>query len=144
MSNGGKNLSKENFTIIQLIISVPLCFAYLLFDAGLIEEFFFRGLLQSRLSSFLKSETGGIIMAAIIFGLVHAPGLYLRGAEGEGVSEQMPFTFWMSYSIVYMSIAGIFLGILYSRTKNLWLVMAVHAMIDLIPNLSEFIKTWHL
>lgn len=129
---------------MQLLTGLPLCFAYLMLDAGLIEEFFFRGLLQSRLSVFLKSSVGGIVCTAFIFGLVHAPGLFLRGAESEGMDEQIPFLFWVAYTIVNMSIAGISLGILYSKTKNLWPVMAVHAMFDLLPNFSEFMKTWHL
>jgi membrane protease YdiL (CAAX protease family) len=117
---------------------------YLILDAGLIEEFFFRGLLQSRLSLFLKSGVGGVVCTAIIFGLVHAPGLFLRGAAGEGMEEQMPFLFWVAYTVVYMSVAGIFLGIVYNKTKNLCLVIVIHAMFDLLPNLPEFIRGWHL
>ena len=41
-------------------------------------------------------------------------------------------------------VAGIFLGIVWQRTKNLWLVMAIHAILDLLPNLEGFIKTWNL
>lgn len=36
----------------------------------------------------------------------------------------------------------LFLGILWERTRNLWLLMAIHAMFDLLPGLSEFIKVW--
>jgi len=75
---------------------------------------------------------------------VHAPGLFFRGAESEGMEEQMPFLFWLAYTIVNMSVAGVFLGIVYSKTKNLWLVIAIHAMIDLLPNFAEFVQTWHL
>ena len=143
-SHGGKNLQAAGFNTQDLMKGLPLCFIYLLFDAGLVEEFFFRGLLQSRLAVILQSQTAGIAITAIIFGLVHAPGLYLRGNAGEGVSEQMPFIFWCCYTIAFMSLAGVFLGIVYSKTKNLWLVMAIHAMIDLIPNSAEFIRNWGL
>jgi uncharacterized protein len=141
-SIGAKPFRNGEFNTRQLFIGLPLCFIYLLFDVGLIEEFFFRGLLQSRLSVLLKSSTGGIIVSAVIFGLVHAPGLYLRGAESEGVSEQLPFIFWAVYTVCYMSVAGIFLGIIFSKTKNLWLVMAIYAMVDLLPNFKEFLTTW--
>ena len=60
------------------------------------------------------------------------------------MEEQMPFLFWAAYTIVYMGITGIFLGIIYYKTKNLWLVMAIHAMVDLLPNFPEFVKTWHV
>jgi membrane protease YdiL (CAAX protease family) len=144
LSNGAKPFRHGEFNTSQLIIGLPLCFIYLFFDAGLIEEFFFRGLLQSRLSASLKSTTGGIIVSAIIFGLVHAPGLYLRGAGSEGIEEQLPFSFFSAYTIVYMSTAGLFLGVIYNKTKNLWLVMAIHAAVDLLPNLDDFIHTWHI
>lgn len=143
-SNGAKPFRNGEFNTSQLIIGLPLCFIYLLFDAGLIEEFFFRGFLQSRLAVLLRSPTGGIIVSAMVFGLVHAPGLYLRGAGSEGIEEQLPFSFFSTYTIVYMSTAGLFLGIIYNKTKNLWLVMAIHAAVDLLPNLDDFIQTWNI
>jgi membrane protease YdiL (CAAX protease family) len=144
LGNGSKPIREGQFNGWQLARGLPLCFLYLFFDAGLVEEFFFRGLLQSRLSVLLKSATGGIIISAIIFGLVHAPGLYLRGAGSEGIEEQLPFNFFAAYTIAYMSIAGIFIGIVYHKTKNLWLVMAIHAMVDLLPNFPGFVQTWHI
>jgi len=143
-SNGAKPIRTGHFSVIQLLTGLPLCFVYLIFDAGLIEEFFFRGLLQSRLSLLLRSSVGGIVCTALIFGLVHAPGLFLRGAQSEGMEEQMPFLFWAAYTITYMSVVGIFLGIIFNKTKNLWLVMAIHAMFDLLPNFPEFVKIWNL
>lgn len=141
---GGKDIQSNSFSNTQFIIGLPLCLVYLVFDAGLIEEFFFRGFLQSRLAVLLKSNTGGIVISAIIFGLVHAPGLYLRGAGSEGIEEQMPFLYFAAYTISFMSIAGVFLGIIYSKTKNLWLVMIIHAMVDLLPNFADFIHTWNI
>lgn len=142
LSNGGKNFRQGNFSAIQLIAGFPLLLIWLFMEVGLVEEFFFRGLLQSRLAVLLKSPAGGIVISGLIFGLAHAPGLYLRGAASEGIEEQLPVHFFAAYTIVYMSIAGIFLGIVYSKTKNLWLVMALHAMVDLIPSFPDFIHTW--
>ncbi|MBI1782709.1 MAG: CPBP family intramembrane metalloprotease [Sphingobacteriales bacterium] len=141
---GGKDIQNGSFSITQFVIGIPLCLIYLVFDAGLIEEFFFRGFLQSRLATLFNSNSGGIVISAIIFGLVHAPGLYLRGAASEGIGEQMPFLYFATYTIAYMSVAGVFLGIIYSKTKNLWLVMILHAVVDIIPNFSDFIATWHI
>ncbi len=142
ISRKSKQLFSGSYSVAELLSSLPLSFLWLALEAGLVEEFFYRGFLQSRLSAVLRSNTGGIILTAVLFGLSHAPGLYLRGAESEGISEQLPFLFWSAYTIAYMSIAGIFLGIIYSRTKNLWLVIALHAMVDLLPNTVEFIQTW--
>lgn len=143
-STGGRNLRNESFSVIQLISASPLIFIWLFFEAGLVEEFFFRALLQTRLVILFKSPAGGIVVSSLLFGLVHAPGLYLRGAGSEGIEESLPFIFFVAYTITYMSMAGIFLGILYHKTKNLWLVMAVHAMADLIPNFKEFAETWRI
>ncbi len=142
-STGGRNFRNESFSVIQFISASPLIFIWLFIEAGLVEEFFFRALLQSRLAILFKSPAGGIVVSSLLFGLVHAPGLYLRGAGSEGIEESLPFIFFVVYTITYMSVAGIFLGILYYKTKNLWLVMAIHAMADLIPNFKEFAETWH-
>jgi len=54
---------------------------------GVVEEFFFRVLFKSRLAAMLKSELGGIVVRSLRFGLIHAPGLYLRtGVTQEGQS----------------------------------------------------------
>ena len=39
-----------------------------------------RVLLQERLAAVLRSPWGGLVVAAVLFGLVHAPGFYLRPA----------------------------------------------------------------
>lgn len=137
------NFRHYAFSSASFFWELPLCFLYLLLDVGLIEEFFFRGLLQSRISALLQSPSGSIIISSLIFGLVHAPGLYLRGAGSEGIEEPLPFPFFAFYTIVFMSMAGLLMGMLYRNTKNLWLVMIIHAMIDLVPNFTAFHATWH-
>lgn len=144
LRNGSRSIPNRDFNIKQILIGLPLTLLWYFIEAGLIEEFFYRGILQSRFTILLKSSTGGLVIAAVIFGLSHAPGLYLRGAKSEGVDGQLPFLFSCSYTIVYMSVAGIFLGIVWNKTKNLWLLMALHAMVDLLPNISEFIHTRHI
>lgn len=142
LSNGGKPIRNGGFSIQQLSLAIPLTFLWLFIEAGLVEEFFYRVILQSRISVLLKSSTAGIVISALIFGLSHAPGLYLRGAESEGVGEQLPFLFWSAYTIAFMSVASIFLAIVWQRTKNIWIVAFLHAMVDLLPNTDDFISTW--
>lgn len=143
-STGAETLRQSHFTSSQLMIAIPTTFVWLYIEAGLIEEFFFRALLQSRLAALIKSEWGAILMGGLIFGLARVLGLYLRGAESEGISEQLPVWFWLSYCVVNMSIGGIFLGIIWSKTKNIYLVMFLHAMVDLLPNVGAFIHTWKI
>lgn len=144
LSGGAKPVRDGQFSTHQLLIGLPLLFSWLFIETGLIEEIFFRAVLQSRIAVLLKSPVAGIVISGLIFGFAHAPGLYLRGAESEGISEQLPFIFWAAYTISAMSVAGIFLGIVWQRTKNLYLVMALHAMVDLLPNFAEFVHSWHL
>ncbi|QEC68938.1 CPBP family intramembrane metalloprotease [Panacibacter ginsenosidivorans] len=145
MSNGGKHFREGNFSFAQMLAGFPLLFIWLFLEVGLVEEFFFRGLLQSRMSALLKSNAGGILISGLIFGLAHAPGLYLRGfGETEGITESLPFAFWAAYTVCTMSVGGIFIGIIWSKTKNLYLIMAIHAMLDIIPNFANFVHTWKL
>lgn len=143
-SGGAAPLRNGQFSKQELIYGLPLLFSWLFFEAGLVEEFFFRALLQSRISVLTKSPIAGIIISGLIFGLAHAPGLYLRGAASEGISEQLPFSFWAAYTISAMSVAGMFLGVVWQRTKNIYLIIALHAIVDLLPNLDEFVKTWQI
>ncbi len=126
-----------------LIAGVPLVYLLLLLEVGLVEEFFFRVLLQSRLALWLRSEVGGIVVMALLFGLAHAPGLYYRsGATQEAVGTHPSWLMAIGYSIVITSVAGFFLGVLWARTRNLLLLMIVHAAGDFIPNFVSMLKTW--
>jgi uncharacterized protein len=44
-------LRQGKFTAHQLLLGLPLCFAWLTIEVGLVEEFFFRALVQSRLAA---------------------------------------------------------------------------------------------
>ena len=112
---------------------------------GVVEEFFFRVLLQSRLSAALRSELGGIVLMSLIFGLVHAPGLYLRtSATQEGLAAHPSLLMAVGYSIVITSVAGFFLGVLWARTRNFLVLILVHAATDLLPNTLPTLRAFHL
>jgi membrane protease YdiL (CAAX protease family) len=124
-----------------LLVGIPLAGGWLLIEAGLVEEFFFRALLQSRLSAWLQSEVGGVVLASLLFGLAHAPGLYYRtGKTLEAVGPNPSWLMAVGYSIVIISVAGFFLGVLWTRTRNLPLLVVVHAAADLVPNLAQITK----
>ena len=42
-------------------------------EAGLVEEFFFRWYLQSRLAAWTGSQVSAVLLGALVFGLAHAP-----------------------------------------------------------------------
>ena len=143
VSSGGAAFRHGHFTIYQLLLGLPLCFIWLLFEVGLVEEFFFRALLQSRLAAWFKSEVSGVILMSLVFGLAHAPGfIFRRAGEMEGLGSIPGALDAIAYSIVVLAISGIAFGVIWARTKNLFALMLVHAAGDLLPNFGDFINTW--
>lgn len=143
MGGGAAPLRKGEFTADQLAIGLPLCFAWLFIEAGLVEEFFFRAVVQTRCAAWFKSEVSGVALMALCFGLAHAPGFILRHAGlEEAIGANPSAADSIAYSIVVLSVGGIFFGVVWSRTKNLFAVMFIHAATDLFPNLKQFVETW--
>jgi membrane protease YdiL (CAAX protease family) len=136
-------IRRGELNALQLVVGLPLCFLWLLIETGLVEEFFFRGLLQTRCAVWFKSEVSGVAIMALLFGLAHAPGFILRGAAlEEEIGPNPSAADAIAYSIVILSVGGIFFGVVWARTKNLWAVMIIHAATDLLPNLTRFVHTW--
>jgi membrane protease YdiL (CAAX protease family) len=142
-SGGGASFRQGHFTAYQLFLGLPLCFIWLFIEAGLVEEFFFRGLVQSQMAAAFKSETSGVVLMSLIFGLAHAPGFIFRHAgEVEGLGANPTSLDAIAYSIVVLAVSGITLGVIWARTKNLFALMLIHAAGDLLPNFGSFVRTW--
>ena len=127
----------------ELWLALPVCFVWLAVEAGLVEEFFFRGLVQSRLSAFFSSEITAVALMSLTFGIAHAPGFIFRhGGEVEGLGANPSALTALAYSVVVVAPSGILFGVIWARTRNLFVAIAVHAAGDLLPNLSTFIELW--
>jgi uncharacterized protein len=143
VSGGGAAFRREHFTAFELLVGLPLCFMWLLLEVGLVEEFFFRALVQSQLAAVFKSDVSGIVLMSLIFGLAHAPGFIFRHAgELEGLGPHPSALDAVAYSIVVLAVSGIAFGVIWARTKSLFALMLVHAAGDLLPNFGSFIRTW--
>ena len=143
LSGGGAAFRHEHFTPFELLIGLPLCFVWLLLEVGLVEEFFFRALVQSQMAASFRSETSGIVLMSLIFGLAHAPGFIFRHAgELEGLGPHPGSLDAIAYSIVVLAVSGITFGVIWARTKNLFALMVIHAAGDLLPNFGSFVRTW--
>jgi membrane protease YdiL (CAAX protease family) len=143
LGGGAAPLRHGEFKASQLAIGLPLCFAWLFIEAGLVEEFFFRALVQARLAAWFKSEVSGVALMALVFGLAHAPGFILRHAGiEEAIGANPSPSDSIAYAIVVLSVGGIFFGVVWARTKNLLAMMFIHAATDLLPNLKEFVGIW--
>jgi membrane protease YdiL (CAAX protease family) len=144
LGSGLSDIGHAHMAATKLAIGVPFIFIWLALEAGVVEEFFFRVLLQARLSAVLRSELGGIVLMALLFGLAHAPGLYLRSAlTHEGLGSHPSFLLAVGYSIVVTSVAGFFLGSLWARTRNFAAVVLIHAAGDLLPNFLPMLHSLH-
>ena len=145
LGRGLHDIRSAHFPVWVIALAAPLSFAWLLIEVGFVEEFFFRVLLQERLAALLRSPWGGLVLAALLFGLVHAPGLYLRtAATQESLGPHPSLLMAVGYSIVMTSLAGLFVGVLWMRTKNFAVVIIVHAAGDFLPNLVPWVRAFHM
>lgn len=120
-----------------------LGFAWLVVEVGLVEEFFFRALVQERAAALLRSEVGGLVVMSLVFGLAHAPGLYLRtAATQEGLGANPSLLAAVGYSVVVTSVGGLLFGVLWARTRNLALLCLMHAAFDLVPDLAPWLRAF--
>jgi uncharacterized protein len=99
--------------------SSPLTVLGILFFTAWPEEFLFRGLLQNLLSRAMKNQWAGLIAASIVFGFSHI--------------FHAPFPNWKY--VLLASIAGLFYGHCWIRTRSLLPGALVHALVDI---------SWHI
>jgi CAAX protease family protein len=124
-----------------LVWAAPAAFIWLALEAGLCEEFLFRAVLQTRLAAVLKTEAGAVVTGALLFALAHVPGLYLRGHPGVDGYSTDPVQV-IAFTVALLSPIALLFGTLWARTRSLLLIVLLHAAVDVLPNLAEFIRTW--
>lgn len=134
-------IQAEHPTFATLAWVAPVSFAWIAVEAGFNEEFLFRALLQTRLSALFQSPWAGVIVTSLLFGLAHAPGLFLRGGPGVDGWSTDPLQV-IAHTIATLSPMGLLFGLIYARTKSLLLVALLHGLVDVLPNMADFIRTW--
>ena len=104
----------------------------LLLTAGFTEEFFFRGVLQTRLARWWRADLWAVLATAALFGLYHFPYVFLDS------SSQLHGHVWGSLEECgYDALAGVAIGLVYWRArKNLFAAVAVHVLIDALPAMT--------
>lgn len=135
------NIAKLNPTPMVLVWGITGAFVWNALEAGLCEEFLFRAALQSRFAAWFKSNAAAIVATSLLFGLAHAPGLYLRGGPGVDGWSTDPIQV-VAFTIATLSPLSILFGVLWARTRSLLLVVLLHACVDVLPFSSEFISIW--
>jgi membrane protease YdiL (CAAX protease family) len=128
-----------------ILLGTLLAFAWMSLEAGLVEEFFFRWYLQSRLAAWTGSQLSAALVAALVFGLAHAPGMILRGAgvqEGLGATPSIAQS--LAYSIAVPGVAGLTFALLWARTRSFIPLVLLHGFIDALSNTASFMDKWQL
>jgi len=100
------------------LLAVGMFFA-VLWVLALGEEFFFRGLLQQWMTTWLASEWAGLIATSILFGAVH---LWFRD-----------FPNWRLALLA--AVAGVFYGLAFRQARSIRASMVTHALV---------VTTWRL
>lgn len=136
-----KEISGIPPTFGTMIWALPLGYLWMTLEAGVTEEFLFRAVAQTRFTAWLNSAWAGVILTAVIFGLAHAPGLFMRGGPDVDGWSTDPFQV-LAHTIAVLSPIGLLFGLIYARTKSLLLVILLHGLVDWLPNLADFVETW--
>jgi membrane protease YdiL (CAAX protease family) len=96
----------------RISVLVVVTFFGSLWVLALSEEFLFRGLLQQWMASWLNSQWGGLLAAAMVFGTVH---LWMR-----------PFPNWRN--AILAGILGVLCGLAFRQARSIRASMVTHAL----------------
>jgi membrane protease YdiL (CAAX protease family) len=123
---------RQTFMSGEAVYLLPLSFLLSVATAATTEEFFFRGLLQSRVHRATGSAWFAILLSTLAFAAFHVPYAYTR--PGWGVMGQVgPAVVAAAETGVPY---GLILGLLYARSGNsLPLVIATHALVNATPGM---------
>ena len=118
----------------KALVAFPLVLALMLATAAFTEEFFFRGVLQTRLSNLFKSNVVAVIVTAAFFGVYHLPYAYLNPNWPSQGDWGAAWTAAMSQG----GIMGLLLGVVYLRSRNNLLAPVVlHALVNSLPAMAQ-------
>lgn len=136
-----RELGGTGANVPVMIAAIMASFVWNSVEAGLCEEYLFRGVLQGRLADALRSRTAAVLLTSVIFALAHAPGLYLRGGPGVDGWSTDPLQV-AAFTIATLAPLSILLGVIYARTRSLTLVILLHGSIDTLPHAAEMVRIW--
>ena len=119
-------LSQEHVSVSTVLNLLLYCFFI-----GVVEEFLCRGwLLNEFLERFSDTKKGvikSIVLSSLVFGAIH----FTNMIDGQGFAE----TF---VQVINASVSGMFLALVYYKTKNIWTVVTMHAIWDFSLLLMDF------
>lgn len=115
--------ASEHLGIAKTTVSTAY-FAFLVAWAGAGEELYFRGYVQGSLRK-RRSARYAIVVAAALFAVRHYMQMLL-------LLPKYPI-FAASAWVLMGFLLGIVLGLLYEKTRSLWVPVAIHYLFNIIP-----------
>jgi membrane protease YdiL (CAAX protease family) len=123
-------------TVPEQYLQLPsswLLFVMLNVLVGIAEEFSVRGYFQNKVIAVLGGESRlrvglGVLTASVTFGVLHAPGALLTGTSATAVAG----------IVLSRSVTGVFFGLFYELTRNVYFVALLHALGNTWPLLIDW------
>lgn len=114
----------------EIVYLLPLAIVLLLVTAAFAEEFFFRGVLQTRLAALCRSSLWAVLITSVVFALYHFPYTYFDpGWPSAGNPADA-----LGLALMNGIPGGLILGWVFVRAQgNLVAPIITHALIDVIP-----------
>lgn len=106
-----------------------------LIAAAIPEEVFYRAILQTRIEK-RSGWLAGILISAVLFALFHFPSRMLLASGVEGTAGNILSVSLGTLAPVFLM--GIIFGLLWKRYRNIYLLVALHYGIDLLPPIASF------
>lgn len=114
------------FSSGRFMYAFPLGFLIMFLTAGFTEEFFFRGILQTKLTETCGSKAIGVFVSAFFFGLYHLPYAYLL----KSWPSHGNLTAALSEGVLMTAVIGLLIGLAYARYQNLLVPIVIHSMMN--------------
>ncbi|HEY1115162.1 MAG TPA: CPBP family intramembrane glutamic endopeptidase [Chitinophagaceae bacterium] len=139
LTPGGRYITSGALSAPGLFQALLAGFGLALLLAGFFEEFFFRAVLQTRLSAYFGSHFTGIVTASLLFSLYHLPFQFFGSGPAAG-----NFSYALANVFSEALVTAPILGILWARTQNLVAPVLVHSLIDAINGVPRMAAMFNL
>lgn len=116
-------------------VALGVAFAFL--NAGIPEEFVYRGLLQTRLEA-SWGRVAAVVVSVAFFVAWHLPTRYVHAHGVEGQAGDLVSV--LLGTGVPVGIVGLIFALAWDRWRNLPALIAIHAGIDTIPIVSSMLQ----
>ena len=115
------------------LLFFPFMFVLMMLMAGTTEEIFFRGIVQRNIYNATRSQAIAVIISALIFALFHLPFAYFFWDHTQG-----NLLLSLAGVMTEQFTTGLFLGIVFIRSSNLWTAIILHSLINSVWATATF------